>query len=67
MDLINSNFDSLINTYSSILNKLNNNKPITYIEYLFLDTLPLSAFYLHSIHRSLDKIIETDLNKENKS
>lgn len=67
MDLINSNFDSLINTYSSILNKLNNNKPITYIEYLFLDTLPLSVHSLRSIHRSLDKIIEADLNKENKS
>ena len=67
MDLINSNFDSLINTYSSILNKLNNNKPINYIEYLFLDTFPLSAYFLHSSLRSLDKIIKEDSNKENKN
>ena len=67
MDLLNSNFNPLINTYSSILNELNNNKPINYFEYLFLDTFPLSVYFLHSSLRSLDKIIEEDSNKENKS
>ena len=67
MDLITTNFDNIIDTYSSILTKLNNNKDITFLEYLFLDTIPVSLFSLRSLNRSLNKIIESDLNKENKS
>ena len=65
MDLINTNFDNIIDTYSSILAKLNNNKPITYLEYLFLDTLPFSVFSLRSTIRALDKIVKSqDLHNE---
>ena len=67
MDLINTNFNNIIDTYSSILAKLNNNKPITYFEYLFLDTLPISVFSLRSLNRKLDEIEKShNLHNENR-
>ena len=67
MDLINTNFDNITDTYSSILAKLNNNKPITYFEYLFLDTLPIFVFSLRSLNRKLDEIEKShNLHNENR-